>query len=172
MPPPLRRADALGISCRAATDADLPILAETYASTRREEVAQTGWPAEVQEQFLRQQFDAQHSFYREQYPAAEWLVIERAGAPLGRLYLDEWEGELRLIDIALLADARGGGVGTALLEDLLEAAAAKGKRLTIHVEQQNPAMRLYRRLGFEKVAEHGIYHRMEWTPPGAPAGLS
>jgi ribosomal protein S18 acetylase RimI-like enzyme len=165
MPPPLRRAAALGVTCRAAGDADIPLLAESYFSTRREEVAQTGWPLADQERFLAHQFEAQHRHYRAHYPGAEWLVVEKDGAPIGRLYLDDWASELRLIDIALLPEARGGGVGAALIEDLIEAAAARGKKLSIHVERNNPAMRLYRRLGFAKVDEHGIYDLMEWTAP-------
>jgi GNAT superfamily N-acetyltransferase len=161
MPPPLRRAERLGIACRPATDADLPVLAETYFSTRAEEVAQTGWPVEAQHRFLLQQFEAQHRHYRDHYPKAEWLVIERGGAALGRLYIEEWERELRVIDIALLPAARGGGIGGALLEDLIDDAAATGKAVSIHVERMNPAMRLYLRLGFAKVDEHGIYDLME-----------
>lgn len=172
MPPPLPRVEALGISCRAATDADLPLLAEIYASTRREEVAQTGWPREVQEAFLAQQFDAQHRHYRAHYADAEWLVLERAGLPIGRLYLTDSAEELHLLDIALLPEARGTGVGTAMLEDLAEAATHLGKRLGIFVERNNPAMRLYLRLGFEKVGEHGIYDEMKWTPPAGPARVS
>jgi GNAT superfamily N-acetyltransferase len=165
MPMPLRRAEALGIACRPATEDDLPVLAQSYFSTRVEEVAQTGWPVEQQHGFLVQQFEAQHRHYRDHYPGAEWLVIERAGTPVGRLYLDEWETEFRLIDIALLPDARGGGIGKALLEDVMEGAAAKGKSVSIHVERMNPAMRLYLRLGFAKVDEHGVYDLMEWRPP-------
>jgi GNAT superfamily N-acetyltransferase len=172
MPPPLRRAAALGVTCRTADEADLPLLAETYFSTRREEVAQTGWPLEAQQRFLDHQFGAQHAHYQAHYPAAEWLVIERDGTPLGRLYLVEWESELRLIDIALLPEARGGGIGTALLEDLIEAARDKGKPLSIHVERNNPAMSLYRRLGFAKADEHGIYDLMIWTPPAEDDGVS
>jgi len=168
MPPPLRRAGALGVTCRPATDDDLPHLAQTYFSTRLEEVAQTRWPAADQVRFLNHQFDAQHRHYRAHYPNAEWLVVERAGTAIGRLYIEEWEREIRLIDIALLPNARGGGIGQALIEDLLEDAAAKGKALSIHVERMNPAMRLYLRLGFVKVDEHGVYELMEWRPP--PAG--
>ncbi|MBV9932129.1 MAG: GNAT family N-acetyltransferase [Alphaproteobacteria bacterium] len=164
MPPPLRRAAALGVTCRPAAEADLPVLAETYFSTRREEVAQTGWPPEMQQRFLQHQFDAQHRHYRAHYPAAEWLVVERADAPIGRLYLEEWDTELRLIDIALLPEARGAGIGGALLEDLIEAADAKGKPLSIHVERNNPAMRLYLRLGFAKTDEHGVYDLMVRAP--------
>ena len=164
MPPPLDAAARLGIAYRPATDEDLPFLALVYASTRLEEVAQSGWPPETQRQFLAHQFDAQHRHYRQHYPAAEWLVIERDGTAAGRLYIEEWPGEIRLIDIALLPDHRGGGAGSAILSDLMAMAAAAQKPLTIHVEKNNPAMRLYLRLGFEPIDEHGVYDLMEWRP--------
>jgi ribosomal protein S18 acetylase RimI-like enzyme len=93
-------------------------------------------------------------------------VIERSGTPVGRLYLDEWADQIRLVDIALLPDSRRGGVGTAILEDLQEQAALAGKPLSIHVEKNNPAMGLYRRLAFTRIDEHGVYDLMEWRPPG------
>ena len=61
------------------------------------------------------------------------------------------------MDIALLPDYRNRGIGSGLLRDLLEEAAVTGKRLTIHVERYNPALRLYRRMGFEPVGETGVY---------------
>jgi GNAT superfamily N-acetyltransferase len=164
LPPSLKAAARLGIACRPAADDDLGFLALVYASTRLEEVARAGWPPEAQRQFLAHQFDAQHRHYRQHYPAAEWLVIEREGAAIGRLYIEEWPDQVRLIDIALLPDHRGGGSGSAILSDLMDMAAAAGKPLTIHVEKNNPAMRLYRRLGFKPIDEHGIYDLMEWKP--------
>ncbi|MEA3052384.1 MAG: hypothetical protein QOG72_1287 [Sphingomonadales bacterium] len=166
MPPPLRAAAGLGVSYRVSTEADVPLLAAIYASTRLEEVASTGWPAEMQEQFLAHQADAQHRHYQRHYPDAEWLVIERGGEPIGRLYLEEWSNEIRLIDIALLPQARGGGIGGAILADVMDMSRAAGKALTIHVERNNPAMRLYLRLGFARIDEHGIYDLMEWRPEG------
>jgi ribosomal protein S18 acetylase RimI-like enzyme len=52
-------------------------------------------------------------------------------------------------------------VGTSLLRDLLAEAEAMGKRVTIHVEHFNPALRLYRRLGFTEVADRGVYLLLE-----------
>ena len=168
MPPPLRAAAHFGIDYRPATEDDLPLLGAIYASTRTEEVAQTGWPPEVQAAFLQQQHEAQHGWYAQTYADAERLVIERAGRPLGRLYLIEWETNLRIIDIALLPEARRQGLGEAILRDIGADAAARGKKVSIHVEKHNPAMHLYRRLGFHPVEDKGVYDLMEWVPePGS-----
>ena len=48
--------------------------------------------------------------------------------------------------------------------DLSLVATASGRPVGIMVEKFNPAMRLYRRLGFTDVAEHGVYQEMEWLP--------
>jgi GNAT superfamily N-acetyltransferase len=162
-------AEALGIAFRPCLEEDLPFLADLYASTRAEEVAQTGWPAEAQRAFLDQQFGAQHHHYRLHYPDADWLLIEHDNAPVGRVYIAERDGMLRLIDIALLPARRGGGVGTAIMTDLIRQAEGLGLGIIIHVERYNPARRLYDRLGFRFAADTGVYDRMEWRP-AAPAG--
>lgn len=164
MPPPLRAAARLGVSYRPMTDEDMPFLAALYYSTRAEEVAQTGWPAEMQQQFLAQQFDAQHRHYQRHYADAEWLVIERGGEAVGRLYIEEWQSQIRIIDIALVPAARGLGIGAAIFEDTFDLARANGKKVSIHVEKNNPARRLYYRLGFEMIADEGVYDLLEWRP--------
>jgi len=161
MPPPLRAAAEFGVSYRPMGDGDLPFVAELYASTRREEVARTGWPAEMQEAFLRQQHEAQHSHYSLHYADAEWLIVERAGQPVGRLYLRDPPEALHIVDISLLPQIRGQGIGGAILRDVLGQARELGKDVSIHVEKFNPARRLYERLGFETVEDKGIYDLME-----------
>lgn len=168
MPPPLRAAAAFGIGYRAETEADRAFTLSLYASTRAEEIAQTGWPPEMQQAFLGQQFAAQHSHYRLHYPAAEWLIVERAGTAIGRLYLEEWAREIRIIDISIAPESRGAGIGRAILDDVAADAASRGKAVSIHVEKHNPARRLYERLGFAVTADKGVYDLME-RPPGAPA---
>jgi ribosomal protein S18 acetylase RimI-like enzyme len=75
-------------------------------------------------------------------------------------------GEIRLVDIALLPEHRGRGIGGALLRGLLDEGAVSGRRVSMHVERSNPALRLYERLGFERVKDDGIYWLMEWSLPG------
>lgn len=158
-----------GLSLRWITDVDLPFLADLYASTRRDELAQTPWSEEERTKFLSWQFEAQHKHYLEHYPDCEFLVVEKAAGaamePIGRLYLDRWAEEIRLVDIALLPAHRGGGHGGAILEGILAEGAKSGLPVSIHVESENPALRLYERLGFEHVDTNGVYHLMRWSPP-------
>jgi ribosomal protein S18 acetylase RimI-like enzyme len=153
---------ALGIAFRPCRDDDLSFLARLYASTRAEEVAQTGWPAEAQHRFLAQQFDAQHRHYARHYPNAKRLVVERDGQPVGRVYVDEEAERLHLIDIALLPEARGRGIGGAILADLLREARGGGRTVAIYVEKHNRARHLYRRLGFVPIADEDVYDYREW----------
>jgi GNAT superfamily N-acetyltransferase len=156
------RAAAAGLTFRPITDSDLPFLARLYASTRMEELSVTDWSDAQKAAFLQMQFDAQHAHYQQHYQGTDFLVIERAGEPVGRLYLARWRVEHRIVDIALLPANRGAGVGTALLRDLLDEAALAGKAVTIHVEKFNPALTLYRRLGFVAAGEEGAYDLMRW----------
>ena len=48
------------------------------------------------------------------------------------------------------------------MTEILKEASTADKIVRVHVEQNNPAMRLYQRLGFRKLEEFGMYHLMEW----------
>ena len=166
---PFEDAERLGLQCRPMTEGDLPFLFGLYAATRAEEVAVTGWPPEVQVQFLRQQFEAQHHHYTTYYPDAERLVVEQAGSPIGRLYFEEWPSQFRIIDITMVPEARGQGYGSALIAEIFRRARTLSKTVSIHVEKNNPAMALYRRLGFSKAEDKGVYDLLEWSPAAEAA---
>jgi ribosomal protein S18 acetylase RimI-like enzyme len=152
-----------GAGFRAITPADMQFLCALYRSTREAELSRVPWSEAEKQRFIQMQFDAQHAHYQAHYPKAEWLVIERDGAPIGRLYLETWESEIRIIDIALMPQARGQGLGAAILRDLMDEARALGRSVGIHVEKTNPAMTLYRRLGFRPVEDKGVYDLLCWS---------
>lgn len=159
-----RRAAERGLFFRPVAESDLAFLAALYASTRAEEVAPLPWGEAEKQAFLRHQFEAQHRHYLTHYAAADRFVIEHDGRPVGRLYLERWAEEHRIVDVALMPAARGRGLGAAVLQDLMDEAAAAGKAVSIHVEHNNPALRLYRRLGFAKLEDKGVYWLMAWRP--------
>ena len=154
----------MNVTLRPVTPDDEAFLYRVYASTRADEMAIVPWTDEQKEAFVRMQFRAQSVFYAEHFGGADFLVIERDGTAVGRLYLDRGEDDLRIIDIALLPEARGMGLGTHLLREILAEGERTGKPVSIHVEHFNPALHLYQRLGFAHVADHGIYYLMQWSP--------
>jgi ribosomal protein S18 acetylase RimI-like enzyme len=81
--------------------------------------------------------------------------------------VEEWPSQLRIIDIALVPEAQSQGFGSALLADIFTRARTATKKVSIHVEKNNPAMRLYERLGFAKAEDKGIYDLLEWSPEAA-----
>lgn len=152
------------LTFRSITDADHPFLKQVYASTREEELTVVPWSEEQKQAFLEFQFNAQHTFYQTQFGDAAFWVIEQAGVPIGRLYLDRRADEIRIIDIALLPAYRDRGIGTALLNAVLAEGQDKNQPVTIHVERNNRALHLYRRLGFVQKGDESIYYLMQWTP--------
>lgn len=155
-----------GLTFRPIRPEDHEFLHRLYASTREEELATVvDWTAEQTAAFVRQQFEAQHHHYRKYYPEASFDLVLEDGVPVGRLYVARWTREIRLVDIALVPAARGRGLGTALVRDLLAEGERTGKAVSIHVERFNPALRLYRRFGFREIEEKGPYFLMEWRPP-------
>lgn len=144
---------------------DEDFLRRVYASSRAAEIALTGWDAGTAATFLRMQFDAQHRHYQLHYPQARYDIVELGGEAVGRLYVARDPDEIRVLDIALLDAWRGQGLGSTLVGQLLAEAGASGRRVTLHVEENNPAARLYHRLGFRQTEIHGLYRRMAWCPP-------
>jgi GNAT superfamily N-acetyltransferase len=158
------------IHLRPAEPGDLAFLQRVYASTREDELAVTGWTPEQKAAFLAMQFEAQHAHYHQHYPHGRFDVIEIDRAPAGRLYVNRTQQEIRIVDIALLPAWRGRGFGSRLLQEILAEASAARIPVTIHVEQTNPALHLYSRLGFAPVTETGIYWLMRWQPSPAASG--
>lgn len=154
------------VALRPETPGDEEFSRGVYGSTREEELAVTGWTDEQKAAFVAMQFAAQRKYYRDVYPDAAYDVIVVDGEDAGRLYVARLADEVRIVDIALLPAFRGRGVGGRLLDEILAEAAASGRKVVIHVEQNNRARELYLRLGFAVVEDVGVYHRLEWTPPG------
>lgn len=156
------------VSLRPITEADLPTLLDIYASTRADEMALVPeWSETDKRAFLTQQFMAQHQYYQEFYQGANLQIIENDGVSVGRMYV-HWNyspSEVRIMDIALLPDYRRRGIGKKMLESVLNKGAELGKTVTIHVEYNNPAMKLYKRLNFRKIGEfNSVYYLYEWKP--------
>jgi len=148
---------------RPVADDDRLFLVDLYASLRERELAGVPWNDVAKRAFIEQQFAAQDVHYRTHYPGATLDVLELDGEPAGRLYVHRGPRDIRIMDIALAPAFRGRGIGSELLRSLIAEAEGSARTLSIHVEADNPARRLYERLGFRPAGEHGIYLLMVYA---------
>ncbi len=156
---------SIAVTLRPIAADDEAFLYELYASTREEELSVVTWDAAMKEQFLRMQFHAQQTHYQGYYPNGEHQLILLDGQPIGRMYVAPMEQELRLLDIALLPEHRNRGIGTAMMQALMEEASRVAKPIRLHVYEYDPkALRFYARLGFVQIGKTGLHLFMEWPP--------
>jgi ribosomal protein S18 acetylase RimI-like enzyme len=150
----------LNVSLREATPDDQDFLFEVYASTRIDELAETGWPDDQKRAFIQMQFRIRER----SYPRVDNHIVLLNGRAIGRMLVDRGNEEIVLRDIALLTEYRNAGVGSRLIRDLMKEATGAGKPIMLHVISFSPAVRLYERLGFRQTGEAAAYLEMRWFP--------
>lgn len=160
--------DDAPVSQRPARPDDEAFLFALYTATRRAEFEAWGLADAQLGPLLEMQFAGQQGTYRAQFPHAAHYILERAGHAIGRLLVDRSAERIVLVDVTLVPEARGQGVGTHLLHRLQGEAAAAGVPLRLKVRHANPARRLYERLGFATLSDDGVYTQMQWLPPERP----
>ena len=161
---------AFDISLRRAVATDLDFLRALYASFRALELAFAPWSAEQKQAFLDDQFRLQHLHFTRFFAEADFWLVERRQAttgrqPIGRLYLDRSGAVWRIVDIGFLPEARGRGLGSAMLGWIKDTAAASGAEgVVLQVAANNPLARaLYLRAGFlDDGPAEGFHQPMAW----------
>lgn len=154
----------INITLRPITQDDQPFLRKVYGSARQFEQELTGKSDSEWKSFMDMQFHAQHKYYQEHYADCDFCIILVENIQVGRLYVQRMKDEIRVVDIALLSEHCNNGVGTVLLKNIQEEGKKANLAVRAHVEEYNPAIRLYERLGFSVVEERGPYLFIEWNP--------
>jgi GNAT superfamily N-acetyltransferase len=144
------------VTLRPVCSNDEAFVLDLFRSAHKHTFASLDMPEEENE-LLRMQFKAQQSQYRSQYPDAHFDLVLKDEVAIGTLYAMRGPEKFVLIDIMLLAEHRNAGIGAKLVKKLIREANAAKKALQAHVLKTNPACRLWRRLGFEIVADDGVY---------------
>lgn len=153
----------LQIVIREAGSDDPVFFEKLYLATRRNEFAGLGWNEDQIRMLLKMQFDAQTQGYRAQFPDLRKFVIEANETAVGRLLLTD---EIRVVDIALMAASRNLGIGSFVLNCLLDKAVGENKDVFLQVLKTNDAARgLYERFKFETIGEDDLYLTMRRSLP-------
>ena len=95
------------------------------------------------------QFESQDSSFRAARPRAMRRIVMLGAQPIGRIIVD-WDqpGASHGVDIAVHPDHRRSGAALAMLRAWIGVADASGRACTLDVIADNPARRIYQRLGF------------------------
>jgi ribosomal protein S18 acetylase RimI-like enzyme len=152
------------LSFRPAGEDDEPFLRQVFDSTRDPLMQLLDWDAGRESAFLAMQYLAQSSHYRRAFAGSTYDVIELDRRPVGRIFVHRGPEEIRVVDVGLLPEHRGRGIGGAVLLAVMAEAAESGRPVRLQTEPSNRALRLYERLGFVRVATAGIHVDMEWMP--------
>ena len=143
---------------RVAGPDDGEVLWEIFRSSR------AGALPGLHEPLLQMQHRAREAAYRAAYPDATDDLIVIGDAVVGRVLVSRSQDEHRVIDIAVMQEHQGRGVGTRVLRSLAEEASAAGKPLRLTVATDNRAARLYRRIGFAIVSSDDANFQLELAP--------
>lgn len=122
------------------------------------------WSELDREDFILRQFEAQSKFYETTFINADYRIIQLDEIDIGREIVKRTDDLIHLIDLAILIPFQGRGIGGKILSSLLTEAQGRNVPVTLNVEQFNPAINLYRRLGFEQTGSSGPHISMKWNP--------
>ncbi len=112
-----------------------------------------GWDDSEQEEMFNQKFDPL---------ANKWIVVDGVQVGIVR-YRDN--GDHFYIDIIeIYPKYQGQGYGSTVINGVLSEANRRGIDVDLQVFKINPAIRLYERLGFQKIGETERHFQMRWVP--------
>jgi ribosomal protein S18 acetylase RimI-like enzyme len=152
---------------RPATGDDEEFLRNLIVATVAEELQAWAWPEGMRAQLLDMQYRVRRTGVEQNYPEAERSIILAGDLPVGWLVVHKTAAEIHVVDIAVMPERRGSGIGTIVLEELLAESDRNGIPVRLSVNVTNPAARLYERLGFRRTGGNEVQHFMERKPRGA-----
>lgn len=154
------------VTLRPESDQDEPFLQRLIVETIAGELGASQWPEPMRSHLLGIQYTARRHSHRTNFPQAASYIIDADAADAGWALVTTLPQQIQLVEIMVLPELRGRGIGAAAIRQVLAtaAAAAKPVRLNVNVTNQ-AAVGLYQRLGFRRVNGDEVQHIMVCPPP-------
>ena len=144
-----------GIGFRPAEEADIPFLLDLRYETMGPHIGASGVIHSEQDYLDRVLVSFELAW-----------ILQHEGRPAGLIKVSREGLAWELKQIQLGPVLQGQGLGRRIIEALLAEAVRCGARVSLEVFKVNPARKLYERLGFSIVGEHGALYEMEFEAPG------
>ena len=143
------------VKLRRATNADSAWVYQTKKESLGKYVREVwGWDENWQQKYHSEHFD----------PTIIDIIILN-DIDIGCVIVTDETDYLMLNSIHILPEYQHRGIGTSLIRQLLDRAAAEKRPVRLHVLKINPAAALYKRLNFRIIGETDNHCVMEWAPP-------
>lgn len=144
-----------GFQLRPARPEEFDFAAEIYIAAMRPLMQQlNAWDEPMRRSAIRRSFKA-----------ADSRIISRDGADIGWIQVTERDADYHLAQIQIIEDYCGLGIGSEIINDLLDRAAREGKTVSLSAVRVNRAIELYKRMGFTVInPEASPIIDMVWTP--------
>lgn len=145
----------LVIALRLATPADTDFAREVHHQAYRDVAErQFGpWDAAFQDQR-----------FAEDWASATFSIVLSDGEPCGYLCVEDCATDFHVREIVIAPAFQGRGIGTTLLQDVLQRAGDCQVPVRLGALRANRAAALYRRLGFREIGQTPTHLLFEWQP--------
>lgn len=111
-----------------------------------------------------QQFTIESQQLMQIYPDAELNIVMLNEEPVGRIYVYHGEKADRIIEIGLLAEYRGKGIGKKLIIEVIKNSKKAGKNVRLQVAWFNEkAYSFYKKVGFHIIENNEVFFEMEYV---------
>jgi ribosomal protein S18 acetylase RimI-like enzyme len=149
---------------RPMTSDDEPFVKDLYGITLRRQMPleALGLSPEQLAAVLEHQYQSMMLHYNSNYPWAEISIVVRNGVDAGRLIIIEFEDEVRLGDLMILPEHQNNGICTYIMRKYLAKGIETNRKIRLHVEKPNPAVRLYEREKFVIIEDLSSHWLMEY----------
>ena len=140
---------------RRADNSDLAFIRALHEASMRPHVERQfgAWDADFQRQKFQESMIHDHR-----------QIIEVEGADAGMLNVIRDAEEILLDQIWLLPQFQGRGIGQQVIRDLTLESTYQQKPIILSVLLMNPAVNLYKRLGFTTIGETETHYKMRREP--------
>ncbi len=139
-------------SLRHALDSDFEFLKSVHHTTLREHIIKIwGWDEAFQDRYFHEHFHLQNV-----------QLVSAFGSDVGYVELYRSANALSILNILILPEFQGRGLGREIIGDLVAEAASEGRFVKLGVFKVNTrARKLYEALGFRGVGETETHFLME-----------
>ncbi len=150
------------ITLRPLREDETEFWREIFYDSVRSHFLSLNLPESETDNLIEFQYQAQSLDYEKNYPLVSNNIVLFNAERVGRLIYSTEHGDLHIIEMAILTEFRGRGIGTKLFRWFFDESRRSGLPIRFYVEKGNPAFRLYRRLGFEVVADVNTHFQLAW----------